>query len=363
MDSVASAGGRVVLLPGRYSLGVSVHLGSGVEVNFHNCIVEMASNVPAFVTKPGSSDITLCGALDARGNGHLAHFFRIDHADRVSVLLRAHVSQLGPAMTMVLISESTRVRMTGSFRSEDSAIVRSVDSSSIDISGVQCRFEHNIGESAIRVVSTGTAGTTRDINIHDCDVDGNGQVDIFGALINVSSNTGTPPIESVTIANIFVRGTVKLGDGVDIGRCRGVTVSNVVGDHLNCLVSLMASNAVVSNAVGTDCRAQAVAVGDPTVQTANQENIIVTACMAVNCGTGFGGASGCGLGVLVTPGRTIRRVRFSHCISVGADSTGARYGLSVTAGAFDVRVSDCLLIGTTAPLLIQTAADQVVVVS
>ncbi len=351
----------MLLGPGVYTLGGSVELGSAVELRFQNCSIEMGLNVPAFHVPPGSKDIALTGSLEAVGNGHTAHFFRIDGTDGVDISLRGRATRLGPRMTMFLISQSTRVRLGGALRSEDSAIVRCVDSSSVDISGVQCRYKSNIAESAIRVVSTGTYGLVRGINIHDCDVDGNGNVDLFGALINVSSNTGTPPIEEVMLRNLSVRGTIKLGDGIDVGRCRYVTVSDVVGDHLNCVVSLLASDVVVTNVVGHDSRAQTVAVGDPTVQTDDQENIIVLGCISVNCGAGFSGPPGSGLGVLVTQGRSIRHVRWSHCISVGVPGGGSRYGLGVSAGAFDVRVNDCLLEGTLAKALIQAPSSEVTI--
>jgi hypothetical protein len=135
-------------------------------------------------------------------------------------------------------------------------------------------------------------------------------------------------------------GATNVRDGIDIDHCESVDVSDVSGTNLNLVLCLMSSRVVVRRVTGRLCRAQAVAVGDPTFMQEDMEAVAVLSCTAEDCGMSYKGAPASGLAVLTTPGHSVKNVLFQDCMSLNK-SRVQRFGFGVSAGASGVRVVNC----------------------
>ena len=338
----ARGGGLLVVEPGSYRPSRSIVIPSKTSIEFRDCVVQMASGQPVFRTWPGTTDVRLTGRLRADGCGQPNRFIWIVGTDTATIQLDLQAENMGHGFSFLFVKDSQRIEVGGTLASSDSAIVRIVDSSYVTVSGVSCRYVRDPGEVPVRLA--GTKPMTN-VSVHHVQIDGGGFR--TGPMIDLAPDEGAPLAQLIDVHDIVVENppsTTLFHDGIDISRCTGVTVSNVRGAYVIVVLALLASRGEVSAVSGSHCRAQAVAVGDPTQLTEDIADVVVRDCTAVDCGAGYQGPASAGLAVLVTPGRTVRRVFFQRCQST--DSSGIQpYGFGVSANAFGVVAEDCRFTG------------------
>jgi hypothetical protein len=346
--------------PGSYALSAPVKIPSGGRIEFTNARITRAADVPMFVVNAGSTGVGMTGTLVVDGGGFQRPFLLAMSAAGVDLELDLQATRVRPAA--IFTRGCSNVKLAGSFRSPDSSIIRAVDTSGLDVSGVRCTYQSDPGESAVRVVSSGTAGPTTNIYVHDCFVDGGGVFNTRGALINIGADAGEP-ITGVRLENIELRGTIRPRDGIDIGQCRQVTIRNIVGRNVNTLVSALGSQMEITDVLAVECDAQGVALGDPQFQTANVDHSIVRRAWAVNCGKGYNNPASSGHGVQTTAPFLVSDVLFEDCGSISFGTAYPLYGFVAFAGARTVQLSRCRFAGSRAPVLVQSPPGSVQVSS
>ncbi|MCI4319003.1 MAG: hypothetical protein L3K23_02580 [Thermoplasmata archaeon] len=341
-QSIVWDGLRGRLGPGSFTTSHVTTLASGSSLELDGASIRREGDDQVFAVNTGGHDVQLTGSLSFDGGGTPRSAIRITGAHDIQVNLVANAMGITGAKPFVFVQNSERVSIGGDLRSDDASVIRTDDSSGLDISGVNSRLTADPGEAVVRVVSSSaTTKPVRGIIVHDCDIDG-GRVFTAhgapGALINVSANADAPDIQQVEIRSIRVRNTGGYQDGIDVGRCSGTIVRDVAGTDLNCVVSVMGSNVEVSNVVGTACAAQVVAIGDPTYQTRDQREVLVRCAIGLDCGTGYSNPAGAGIGVLTTSPHTVSGVGFEECVSTRFAMKPSLYGVTVYPGADRVRL-------------------------
>jgi hypothetical protein len=333
---------------GAYTLSAPVKIPSGGKLDFGNAQIARSADVPMFVIDAGSSGVGLSGTVAADGGAFQRPFLLAMNATGVNIELDLQASKFRPSA--IFTRGCSNVKLAGAFRSPDSPIIRAVDTSGLDVSGVRCTYQSDPGDSAVRVVSSGKSGPTANIYVHDCFVDGGGVFNTRGALINIGAEAGDP-INSVRLENIELRRTVRPRDGIDIGQCRQVTIRNVFGRDVNTLVSALGGQMEISDVLAVECDAQSVALGDPQYQTTNVDHCAVRRAWAVNCGRGYKNAASSGHGVQTTAPFLVSDVVFEDCGSVSLGAAYPLYGFAAFAGARTVELSRCRFAGSKAPIL------------
>jgi hypothetical protein len=259
--------------PGDYVASASVKIPPQGKLELDHARITRTADLPLIVASSGATGAGLSGSAIVDGGGFERPFLLAMNLSGVDIGLDLQISRArAPA---IFVRGASNVKVTGNLRSPDSQIIRAVDTSALDISGVQSTYQSDPGGSAIRVVSSGKGGVTSDVHVHDCFIDGGGFFSSPGALINIGSDAGQEPISGVRLENIELRGTIRPRDGLDIGRCRQVTIRNVVGRNVNTLISAQASEVDISDVLAVECFGQAVAIGDPQYQSSNLERCTV----------------------------------------------------------------------------------------
>lgn len=352
----ATGGGLVVVGAGSYLIENAVDVSSDTTIRFESARVSMAGDRPAFKVV-GKSHVTFEGVVSFDGANHAARGVECLQSSDLVFHLRAQVKSMGNAMSFVHFKDCDYAVVSGAYYTTDSSVVHAEDTNHFEASGIHAQYSRYPGISPVRVQSSGHRGTTRNIHVHDVEVDGGGE-GIFakiGGLVNVSGDLPNTHIEGVLISNLKLENTDSKGltDGLDIGRCDYITIHNVVGRRVNSLIALSnAARATISQVIGINCAAQSVAVGDPSGMTEDVSDVVVDSCMAFDCGTNtnYPPYARAGIAVLVTPGHHTRRVRIQNCLSRDSGAGIQTYGLAVYDGAEDILVSGCLFGGTLGPV-------------
>jgi hypothetical protein len=334
--------------PGAFTLSTTVKVPSGGRIDFQDSRITRTADVPMFVAPAGTVNAGLTGSVAVDGGGLQRPFLLAMGAKGIDIQLNLQASRVRPSA--VFARGCSDVKLAGILQSSDSPIIRAVDTSGLEVSGVRCTYQADPGDSAVRVVSSGSAGATSNIYVHDCFVDGGGVFNTRGALINIGADAGDP-ITSVRLENIELRRTIRPRDGIDIGQCRQVTIRNVVGRNVNTLVSALGSQMEITDVLAVDCDAQGVALGDPQYQTANVDHCVVRRAWAVNCGKGYNNAASSGHGVQTTAPFLVSDVLFEDCGSIALGSPYPLYGFAAFAGARNVQLSRSRMAGTKSALL------------
>jgi hypothetical protein len=341
---------------GTYTVSAPIKIPSGGKIDFAGARLSRSADVPMFVVNAGSTGVGMTGTVVADGGSFQRPFLLAMGSMGVDIELDLQATKFRPAT--IFTRGCSNVKLAGTLRSTDSPIIRAVDTSGLDVSGVRCTYQSDPGDSAVRVVSSGTAGATANIYVHDCFVDGGGVFNTRGALINIGAEKGEP-INSVRLENIELRRTVRPRDGIDIGQCRQVAIRNIVGRDVNTLVSALGSQMEITDVLAWECDAQSVALGDPQYQTANVDHSVVRRAWAVNCGRGYNNAASSGHGVQTTAPFLVSDVLFEDCGSISLGTAYPLYGFAAFAGARAVQLSRCRFAGSKAPILAQSPPGSV----
>ncbi len=335
--------------PGSYSSSRPLALPDHSVLTFDRVIIKRIGDCPAFVIPDGTSGVQLAGNVSVDGSNLDKPVIRASGASGFRSNLEVTISRT--KQPFLLLQRCQDAVIAGSLHSEDSPIIRAMDTSTLEIRGVTCAYRFDPKQPAIRIAASGTAGVVHDVTVHDCLLDGGGVFNAPGALMNISADLGQPYIEKVRLDSIEVRNTIRPRDGVDVVRCRNVTVSRVFGHDVNDTLSLLATDADVTDVVGYNCYAQAVAVGDPTYLSANEARCRVRRTVAINCGRGYTNPASSGLAVQTTGSFLYSDVLFEDCTSQTLGSPYPLYGFSAYPGTRNLVVNNCRFEGVKAPML------------
>ncbi|MCI4341900.1 MAG: hypothetical protein L3K11_05985, partial [Thermoplasmata archaeon] len=328
--------------PGTLLLGATAHIPSNTDLQFCGTLLRRSMPQPALRCDPGTRNVHVGGRLTVDGGGLAERFFYVVGSTGFRYEAETVVQDMPPPQAFLLVRGSTQVELLGPFRSNDSAIVRSVDSSDIEVANVDCTYVRDPGE--VPIGFWGSAAVSG-LYLHDVRIDGGG----FRRkpLIDFALSHDGPPAKSVRLERIHLENpptTVDFHDGIDVDHCDGVEISDVSGQYLNLVLCLMASNVTVRRVRGSQCWGPALQVGDPTCLTEDIAHILVEDCEAVDSGRGYNGPAGSGMGVFAPPGRSVQDVIFRRCRSVDAHSVQP-FGLGITRGASLIRAEQCEFTG------------------
>lgn len=208
------------------------------------------------------------------------------------------------------------------------------------------------GAGIIEIGSNQSASTfTFGTYVHDIFIDGGGVVPATPVVIG--PNTNVADANYVVVSNIMVKNTEGGADGVDILRCTYVQVSNVFFASTNDGLSILASESNVVGLWAYSCRAQGLAIGDPSVQTENLTWISASGIHVRDCATSqTSNTAACtGIGIATTTGYTVAHVTITGGESVAVAGSGVQsYGFAISGtSTSDVYVIGVRLGGLTAP--------------
>ncbi|MCI4351240.1 MAG: hypothetical protein L3K15_06985 [Thermoplasmata archaeon] len=345
LQRLSGGGGTVHLTKGTYFAKGPAVIPSNTTVDFQDVTVRIGYAGLFLKTLPGTHGVRLIGNLAFVGNrgdfGGISFYGTSD----LSIETRVDVSGIAPNKQFLLFDRCQNGKVLGGMRSSDSRLVLATDSSSLEVGGVHAGpYRLDPGDSIVRVICTGAHGPTSGIYLHDIDIDG-GNVLATTSPVYVASAKGQPPIHDVTVARCRIRNTLALVDGVDVGRCVGVTVSDIYGEGVNVALAVVASSATVSKVEGRRCRAQAFEYGDPKYQTDDISGLEADGIVARDCGLGWGGVFSSGIGIFASPGTSTSNVRLRNVDAMDTDGKSQRFGLGVGEGVHDVRVEGGRLYG------------------
>jgi hypothetical protein len=349
LDFVQSRGAATVQVPpGVYPVERTVRVPSNVTLQLDNAQLKRAGPGASFRVDRGGHDIRVVGSLQIDGGAVPDRFFYVVGTNRFSYQAETEIANMGLPFSYLMVRDSDQVRITGPFRSRDSAVVRVVDSSHVEVANIECQYARDPGE--VPVGFFGKAGSSG-IELHDIHINGGGLRP--RPLIDISPDPGAPHFKDVFLHDIVLENpptTTDFHDGIDVDRCEGVRIENVSGSWLNLVLCLMSSDASVRTVRGHDCWGPALQVGDPTSMKEDVSHVVVEACEAVDCGRGYKGPAASGMGVYTSPGKRVTDVVFRDCVS--RDTRGVQpYGFGVMAGASGIRLERCRFSGSIAPII------------
>jgi len=336
----AGAGQRAISIPhGEYLVDRTSVLPSNTSVFFDDVVVRAETPQLFLKTLAGTSGVKLSGKLTYDGAGNLANAIVFNHTRDVTVQLDADVRGLPPLRRFILCDQCDSVKVSGNYRSVDSQLFHAVDTSEVEVSGVNAGpYRIDPGDSIVRVMTKGSRGPIGRVRLHDMTIDGGGVLAKAG-LIAVLANVGQPDITDVSISNCSVSHSLGLADGVDVNRCDRIEIRNVSGTGLNVAVAVVGSHATVDSVTGTDCRAPAFAYGDPTYQTTDIHECLASRIIARDCGQAYGSVSGSGIGVFRAGSTHTTDVLLQDVDSTDTTGHSQRFGLGVSDGVQRVRVT------------------------
>jgi hypothetical protein len=356
------AGDTVRLEGGTYDVTSFVTIPSGVTLDFRDVTVRMAYPGVFLKVLPGSKGVSLTGRLTFLGNGADAAGMSFNGSSEIRVSLSAEIVGLAVRKPFLLIDQCREVAVSGPYRTQDSRILLAVDSSNVEVGGVEAGpFVTDPGDSIVRAVSTGAHGPVAGISVHDINVDGGGRLATGGAVL-VSANVGEPDIQKVSIARCSAKNSLGTVDGVDVNRCSNVVVEDIYGERVNVALAVVASDARVTNVEGHHCRAQAFEYGDPKYQTESISRAVAQNLKALDCGLGWNGVFGAGIGIFNSPSTTTSNVVLRDVTSEDSDGRSQKYGLGMTSGVRSVQVLGGRLHGFVGRTLNQAPAAELTLV-
>lgn len=355
-----SGGGFLQVGPTTIPVATTLAIPSNVELQFQGTTLRKVAPPGILRTNPGTKNVRITGTLTVDGGNQPERFFYAVGTDGYTFQAATEIRAMGLPFSLLLIRGSQNVKVLGPFRSVDSAVVRVVDSSQVEVANVDCVYSRDPGEVPVGVF--GSAPMTN-IEIHHLHINGGGLRP--RPMVDLSPDPGAPHIRNVSLHDISLENpptTTDFHDGIDVDRADGVLVQDVQGTRLNLVLCLMSSNAQVRRVTGTECWGPALQVGDPKFMKEDAANVVVENCSALDSGRGYQGPAGAGMGVYCTPGRKVSNVVFRGCTSRDTHHV-QKYGFGVMAGASGVRVEGCDFEGTEAGVLNQAGAQNLVLVS
>lgn len=355
LEAVRSGAAKVVIR-GSFTITAPTNLGSNVHLEFDDAVLTLGANVNIFQAG-GQSKLTFTGKVSVNGgrdSGFAGFGFLLNGCSEVLFDWTCRVSKFPAAPGRFLIdcnpqgaTGGRKLTLRGQTVTVDSTILRANDWSQVEVSGVQTApggLVAAVPLAPVAILSDGAAGTTSEISVHDCQMDGGGIQKVSG-LVRVFGSPGPGNIVGVQCINLCLRNTIMvpsagLADGLDINHCVDVKVANITGDRVCNLVSCIASRAVVSDCVAEDCNGVGILVGDGGSQTESIADITVRNCVATNCGRGLRFVNAAGIGVASSRGTTTDRVTFENCRSSDTTGSAQMYGFGVNAVGVitDVRI-------------------------
>jgi hypothetical protein len=346
-----SGGGTVNILAGTLELAAPAVVTPNLHLNFQGTTVPPSAQGPAFRIGQRGSNCQIGGSFTADGRGQRGPVFGFFGAQGAVFAAGARVMRVAPGSPFLIVNQSNGVRIVGNLTSNDSALVRVVDSQNVEVSGVQGAWRSPPMAAIVHV----SGNTAENIELHHLAINGGGILQ--HPMIAIDPQRGNQiRVHDIQVVNPET--TTLFKDGVDVLRCSNVTVENVSGAYIIVAVALLASNATARNVKAHHCRAQAIAAGDPVYMTEDIQNIVIDSCEAVDCGAGYQGPVSSGIAVLNTPGHSVRGVKVLNCVSRDA-SRIQPFGFGASQGVSDVLVQDCRFSGTRGPTCIQAPAGAV----
>ncbi len=201
--------------------------------------------------------------------------------------------------------------------------------------GIYTSNPTNSAGSVVPLTFTTNQSSTNlsDVTVEDCTFDIGGVV--TGAAVLIKSSTDGQIPTRIRVSGIDIGNSGSVGsttaDGLDIGACSDVRVSDC---HLqSCQVGLgiVSSNVVVENVVARNCGSPGISIGDtPTAAYGiNIQYILLANCLVVDCGYSTGTVRG---GILISSHNDdTEYVWLSNCVSYESSEAGMDYGLVIYA--------------------------------
>jgi hypothetical protein len=372
-EAVRSGAGTVVIR-GAFQITAPTNLGPNLHIRFDDAVLTLGGSTNMFQAG-GKSNLSFTGKVrfvGGREAGFVGFGFLLNGCSDVVFDWQCDVSgfSLSPGRFLINCNPQgptggRNLTLRGQTVTHDSTVLRAMDSSQVDVSGVVTPpggLTAAVPLAPVAILSDGAAGTTGGIHVHDCDMDGGGIQKVSG-LVRVFGSAGPGNIVGVQCSNLKLRNMIAipsdgLADGLDVNHAVDVQISNVVGDRVCDLVSCVASRAVVSDCVAQDCNGIGILVGDGGSQTENISDITVRNCVATNCGRGLKFVNQSGIGVASSKGMTTDRVTFENCKS--HDTTGSAqafgFGFNAVGTITNVRIVGGELSGFREPIINPTRA-------
>jgi hypothetical protein len=346
LEAVRSGASKIVIRGG-FKVTAPTNLGPNVHIEFDDAVLTLGASVNMFQAG-GKANLRFTGKvrfLGGRDAGFSGFGFLLNGCSDVLFDWQCEVSNFSQAPGKFLINGNPQgttggrnLTLRGQTVTHDSTVIRLIDWSQVDISGVVTPpggLTASVPLAPVAILSSGTAGPVGGIHVHDCQMDGGG-IQKMSGLVRVFGAPHVGLIDGVKchdlrLGNMIPVPSDGLADGLDVNHSVNVQIGNVTGGRVCDLVSCVASHAVVTDCVAEDCNGVGILVGDGGSQTEDITDITVRNCVAKNCGRGLKFVNAAGIGVASSRGTTTDGVTFENCQSHDTTGSAQMYGFGFNA--------------------------------
>ena len=350
------AGYTLYFPSGTYTWSDELIIDKAINIVFNDVVINHNST-PSAMIRLSHDDIYITGK--AEFNGILAdnNYFILGYPGYKNLIIDLDCDVNDyinvPLITLV---QTDNVIVMGNIRCHDGRAILCNGCSHVNVSGVTSEFTTTCNLGVVVFTDSDDTHTYDDINIHDCNLDGNDYA-TDGLLVVTRSNAdnslvpGYLPITNVKITNNIVRNGSGATDGIDavlVDNCiiRGNTVSGCLEG-----IAVLGNVFEITDNIISDCDSAGIVIGDYNIGTGlTHSAITIGHNIIANCGTSLSGDP------WIVPAAIGARQRNGNYIAtVYVDDNqliNCPHGfyLDTNAGGSNIALSDNFILATTAPI-------------
>ena len=389
-DTIAamSSGGILYFPTGNYLYSDNIFLISDIIVFCNNTEFKAGAPKVLFVADETVSNILFMGSAkydadglttgaqtyDYRTNGGFLAIGSPSNADydaHIVMDMKLEAYGMYNAGHIIAAHHAKYITIKGNIFTNDSTLFFGVGCSNLEICNLKASYiratppDPVIMDNDVDLVGH----TFEHVNIHDCDILGNGYLELTPINIGRSNagggevNPEGAPFDIITdvkITNCTIQDINNWGDGIDVLETVNAVISDCIITSVNVGIVVCATAAVIQNNVIQSCRNLGIQLGDPGIGynwafNNVKNNILINNGLANDPANYKYPAN---MGIASRTGYNISEAIFegNQCVTIGNTLYGF-YMLANTSGSH-ITVQGNRLTGNTAPFYSAASGDQ-----